>query len=185
MARDYFINGPAMVTVKGNVNSSIANVQQLGLSQDPIRLSPRFNHMDIKVDAWASMPPEQQYMLADVSISMNLVHVDVPFLQTCMNLSMGGTSTYGTLVGAGTRMGGNTGRFTATWNYISLCILSPVGNLPYRFYNCYLTGQPLEIPVGVERSVFNLNWRAVPYFTDPWNNGQGSNGVVLWDNTAD
>lgn len=60
--------------------------------------------------------------------------------------------------------------FTSTNRYISLSILSAKSinllnppNLVWRFPHCYLNSQPLEIPLGTERSLVRLSWRALPY----------------------
>ena len=186
MARAWYINGESMVQVKGPAGTLLANVQQLGLSDGPIRVQPKFIHKDIQVDAWGqTVPPEVQFMLAEVSISMNLVNVDVPVLQQCIQEAMGGALVYGQLARAGTLMGGNVVQYNANNHYISLGILSPVGGIPYRFITSYLTGQPLEIPLGTEKSVFQLNWRCIPWTLDPWQGGTGAQNYPLWDNNVD
>ena len=185
MARDYFINGECLVRVKGATNSTIANLSELGLADNPIRVSYEFKHSDIKVDAWGSVPPESQFMLAVANVSMTLVHIDRTVLDECVRLSMGGGSAVGVFPRAGTRMGGGGARFATTNNLIGLNLTSPVGSKPYRFLYSYLSAPPLEIPLGVEKSIFTLQWRVIPYTIDPWNNGLGAAGTALWDHTAD
>lgn len=185
MARDFYINGESMVTVKGRSDSAIGSLSQLGLSADPIVVTCNFQHQDINVDAWGKAPADVQWMLADAMISMTLVHFDMTVLRTCVLLSMGGASNEGQVGRAGTRMGGNYARFAAGNNYIGLNIASPVVALPWRFYFAYLANNPITFPLGTERSLVRLTWRAVPYVTDPWNGGLGATNAYIWDRTAD
>lgn len=189
MARDYFINGEHMVFVKGRADSAvIGTIQQLGLADSPIVVTPNFRHLDIAVDAWGGdqgPPPEIQCLLADVNVRMTLVHFDRAVIDECLRLSMGGPTAIGVLPRAGARMGNNTARFAAGNNFMGLNIASPVGGKPWRFYFSYLTGPPMEFPLGNRRSVVTMNWRVVPYTIDPWNNSLGAQGVVLWDHTLD
>lgn len=190
MARDFLINGETMVSVKGPQGSAIASISQLGLSLSPIRVTLDIRHRDIVLDAWGGeIPADTQFMLAAANIAMDLVHVDRDVLEACVKLSMGGAGGVGNLEGqlarAGQRMGGGLARFAAGNNYVGLNLSSPVLTLPYRFYFTYLTGTPLEIPLGTEKSIYSMNWRAIPYTQDPWNNGVGATGTFLYDNTLD
>lgn len=187
MARDFFINGETLVSVKGNTSSSISSLSELGLAEGPIRVTPDGKHMDINVNAWGNgeVPPEVQYFLSEVRIQMALVHVDTTVLRECVRLSMGGASAEGTLPHTGARMGNNAARFAAGNNFIGLNLSSPIGGLPWRFYYAYLTGPPIDWPLGTERSVIGLNWRVIPYTQDMYNGGNGSLGAVLWDHTND
>lgn len=189
MPRQYFINGESMITVKGTVSSPlIASVVQLGLTQDPIRIMEDFHHEDIRVDAYGKHnPPELQMFGSQALLSMNLVHYDPLVLQECIRLSMGGTNgaaSEGQQSRAGTLMGGNQPLYAALNNYISVNILSPEGGVPWLFYACYLANRPVEYPLGTERSVVQLNWRAIAYSVDPWNNGTGSAGVPVYAHTT-
>lgn len=186
MARDFFINGESMVSVKGAAGTSINPLIQLGLSDGPIRVSLDFRHRDIQVDAWGNeIPPEVQFMLAAATITMTLVHFDRDVLDVCVQESFGGAAAPGFLTRAGSRLGNNAARFAATNHYIGLNILSPVAAKPWRFYFTYLTGTPVEFPLGTEKSLVQLTWRAIPYTQDPWNGGLGALGSPLWDYTLD
>lgn len=185
MARDFFINGETMVAVKGNANSGFPGLTHLGLADGPIRVRLDFRHMDIQVDAWGGeIPADVQCKLAAATISMTLVHFDRNVLDDCLGQSMGGASV-GTVSRAGRRMGGGNARFALNNFYIGLNLLSPVGAKPWRFYYTYLTGPPMEFPLGTERSIVALNWRAIPYTTDPWGGGTGSTNAILWDHDTD
>lgn len=186
MARTFFVNGESMVTVRGNSSSSIGSTTQLGLSDGPIRISIEFRHKDIQVDAFGGeIPPDVQWMLAAASISMTLVHYDVNVLQSCIQESMASSSSEGTMSRAGDLMGGGNPLYSAGNSYIALGILSPVGNIPWRFYASYLTGNPITYPLGTEKSLVQMNWRAIPYAQDPWGGGTGAQGVILYDHGTD
>jgi len=187
MARDFQINGPCLVQVKGSSSSAIGTLQQLGLSDQPIVVSIIDRRLDIQVDAWGQVPPEVQFMNAEALVQMTLVHYDRTILNACVAESMAGANAgaVGTLPVTGARMGNNAARFAATNHYIGLNLTSPVGGLPYRFFYSFLTGPMAEVPVGAERSIVRLNWRVIPYTTDPYGNGAGAGGQALWDNTLD
>ena len=176
-----------MVGVKGNSGTSIASVTNLGLSMDAISVSPRFVQEDMMVDAYGGglIPADVQQFLADVTISMNLVHFDPDVLDVCIRETCGSQGiAAGTMNRTGARLGGGNARFAAGWHYVSLNITSPVAGKPFRFYNCYIV-QPFTWPMGTHKSPVVLTWRAIPYTTDPWGGGIGSFGQVLWDNTLD
>ena len=82
-------------------------------------------------------------------------------------------------------MGGGNPLYSAGNSYIALGILSPVGNIPWRFYASYLTGNPITYPLGTEKSLVQMNWRAIPYAQDPWGGGTGAQGVILYDHGTD
>lgn len=199
MARDFLIPGEAMVFVRGPASSSIAgNGNQLGLSEDQIRVAPKFKYKDINVNAWGSdqVPVDVQRFLAWVDISMNLVHFDRDFLDECKRLMMGGT-LIGRTGRTGSRIGAGLGRWVQGNNYIGIAISSPVVAKPWRFWYCHMTEDPVEYPIGTERSVVAVNFRAIPYTADPWGGGtetprtqpfttagQGSGEAVIWDHAA-
>jgi len=196
MARDFFINGETMVLVKGNVASAIPTLTQLGLCDSPVRITFNFKYKDINVDSWGNteVPTDVQCYLTDANIQTQLVHYDQPVLEACMNESLGSAVTIGTMQRTGTRMGNNAARFSAANSYIGLNLTSPVAGLPWRFWYAYMVGPPITIPLGTERSLTVVNWRAIPYTNDPWGGGTaqpgtaagtGSFGAVLFDRTLD
>lgn len=189
MARDFQINGETMVYVKGAANTAIANLTELGLAVDQVRITPNFRHLDIKVDAWGGSdgpPADVQWMLMDVMIQMTLVHFDYDVLEHCLQLSAGGpNAAFHTMTRAGARLGNNFARFEAGNRYIGLNLASPQGQRPWRFYFAYLASQPVTIPLGVERSLVPVTWRAIPYTQDPWGAGLGAEGNVIWDHVLD
>lgn len=194
MARDFEIPGPAMVFVKGRSDSAIGSLQQLGLSEGPIRVNLSSAYMDLHVNAHsaANIPVDTQWMLATANVSMNLIHFDSAILQACIMESMGGAPTFGKLGQGGQRLGNGLPRFHPAGgvagygnHYIGVNITAPVSALPYRFLFSYLTTQPFEFNMGTEKKIVVLNWRAIPYVQDPWNSGLGSYGVTLFDNTLD
>ena len=185
MARQYQVAGEGLVQVK---NAAIA-LAQLGLTDSSITIHFNFHHFDIHVDAWGGVqgpPPEIQLMLADVTISMSLVHFDAAVLNSCISESMGGAATVGTVQRAGSRMGNDVALQAANNRFIQLGISAPISGAPWRFFAAYLTNNPLIFPVGAERSVAVCNWRAIPYPPggDPYNSGSGAGGVAIWDRSA-
>lgn len=185
MSRDFFVNGETMVSVKGNVNTSIGSITQLGLSDTQIRITPDFRHRDLIVDSFGpEVPVDVQSFLASVAVNMTLVHFDRDVLDTCLRESLG-MSAIGAMPRAGTLLGSGDARFGGANKFIGLNLLSPVGNKPWRFYAAYLVGPPMEFPLGTEKSIVTLNWRCIPYAVDPWGGGTGSLNVLLWDHTLD
>lgn len=195
MARDFYINGESMVSVKGNVNTTISALTQLGLATDPITVTFDTRYKDMIVDAWGQfIPTDVQYFLSSVTIKMNLIHYDQAVLDVCLRESMGGIGVIGQTGRAGQRFGGNVGRFAAGNHYIGLNLLSPVQNKPFRFYYAYMIGPAEVLTLGTEKSIASVTWRAVPYTNDPWGGGSaqpttspstGALGAVIWDNTLD
>lgn len=195
MARDIFVNGETMVLVKGPADSpTLSATQQLGLADGGIRVRLNSNHLDVNADAWGRAPFEIQYLLSDVTITMPLVHFDRTFLDECLRLSMGGgQGAVGRTSRAGRRMGGNVPQFAVGNSFIGLILSSPVGEKPWRFWYTYLAGSPMEFPLGNERSVVQLTWRAVPYTNDPWGGGSaqpstvagaGADEAIIWDHAS-
>ena len=198
MGRDFFIPGEAMVTVKGNAATLIASTQQLGLAEKQIQIAPSWRHEDLIVDAWGMKPVDVQWMMSDVRITMDLIHFDSVVLSACITEAMGGILlTEGQVNRAGQRMGNNLPQYSTSAipsqgnHYISLNILTPaIGEaLNWWFPYCYLSEPPFTFPLGTEKSVVRLNWRAIIYTTDPWGGGlaqpattpgTGSAGAVLW-----
>lgn len=185
-----------MITVKGSSSAPLINtLQQLGLAASQIRISFDFKHSDVNADAWGKEPFEIQFMLAEANITMDLIHFDMPVLQDCLRESQGGAAgqaAEGTTPRAGARLGNNAARFAATNHFIGLNISCPVGGggvagsvLPWCFYFAYLTGPPVQIPLGTEKSILQCNWRAIPYTTDPWGSGSGAQGNVWFTHVLD
>lgn len=188
MARDFVISGPALVRVKGNSGSAIPVATDLGLSDGPIQVQVTYKHTDLFVNAFGGangVPPDIQWMGAEMLIPMTLVHFDEAVLQECMRLSMADSAGEGIMKRAGRRMGNNLPRFSPGNSYISVSITSPDLGLPWRFLTCYLAGNPLQFPLGVERTGAMLNWRAIPYAIDPYGGGTGMENVVLYDHQLD
>lgn len=166
MAMAIFVNGPTLVTVNGS---------ELGLSDSSIQITLSTDQQDVIVDAWGGVN-DVQAMFSEASISMTLVHFDYSVLQTAILQSMG-ASAFGQLPVAGTLLGSNS-------KFMSLRMTSPTQSVPWTFPTAYLKDQPLVIGLGTEKSIATLKWRAIPtYDSSPYNNGQGTAGVVLWTNT--
>lgn len=186
MARDFFINGPCLVRVKGNVNSGFSSLTELGLSEGDVTVTPNTRHRDINVNAWGpEIPADLQFFLADLHVSMVLVHFDRTVLDLVYNESVGGPSAIGQMGRAGQRMGANSLRFAPNNHYIGLNLTSPDGGVPWRFFFAYMTGPPFSMPLGTERSLVPVSFRVIPYTLDPYNNGLGATNYPLWDYSQD
>ena len=191
MARSLHVPGEAMVAVRGASDSSISARINLGLAASELKITPVFKKLDVNVNAWGDAPVDVQHMLDEVRISMDLVHFDRDVLDELIRLSMGGGSAViGEVNRAGTLLGNNTARFAAGNRYVSMYISSPVSNKPWRFFYAYLADNPVDFPVGVQRSIVNCNFRAIPYTNDPWGGGTaqpntvagtGALRAVIWD----
>lgn len=188
----------------------------LGLAQDSITVAPTFFHDDVKVDDFGPhVPADVQQQLAWVDVSMTLVHADYDVMDVCWNESLGGGMPPDSVVTA--RVAGAymapTGRLLSRfrnrlwsgWHYIGLNLSSPELRTPWRFYQSYLTGQPVRYPMGTEVAAVQLNWRCIPY-CQPWLSGgtagtsgaitvdgqvyfprrqMQSSGIAIWDRTGD
>lgn len=204
MGRDFVVNGETLVRVKGGshtgsyLSGGISVNTDLGLAVDSIRVIPKFVRKDIYVDDFGpDIPAEVLFMLGECTIQMGLVHYDPVILNTCVAEGMaggGGGNLDGVMAPAGTPMGALIPVFSSGCHYVSLNLLSPQLNLPWRFRACYLNDPPFNLPLGTEKSIPMLNWRAIPYTapqtaslsTSP---GAGpsppgeliSSGIQLWD----
>lgn len=139
-------------------------------------------------------PPDVQTALADVTVTMTLIHFDQQILRACIQEALGG-GTEGVMNGSMIPLGSGWPLFNANCHFISLNVLSPVGNVPWRFRASYMTGLPLEIPLGTKASVVQIAFRAIPYVpgtvpsTNPnivnINSEIRAKGTVLWDHNSD
>ena len=166
MARAIFVNGPTLVTANGN---------ELGLADAPITVSLTIDHEDVKADAWGNGTFDVQFMSAEMTVSMNLIHFDRTVLDTCVANAMA-TANIGQLAGGGSLLRG-------TGSLISLRLTSPIAAKPWTFPNAFLHQAPMRFPLGTSKSVVQLNWRVIPSIADPYNGGAGSAGFVLWSYT--
>lgn len=189
MTRGYYVNGETMVKVKGRSDSTIANLSELGLTDHSIRIGIQNHRLKIRVDTMGDAPPESQFMGASASVTTVLVHFDSDILDFCIQEGWGSSPAFGQLGHAGSLMGNNKARFAPGGvdgnHFIGLNIISARSMRPWRFYFTTLADNPIEFPIGTERSLVTVNWDALPYSTDPWNNGNGSYGIPIWDHTAD
>jgi len=194
MSRDFQIFGSFMVEVSGGW---IDPRTSLGLTVDPVRVVPRYNHKDIYTnDFGPDVPVETLWNMAEAYVFMNLVHYDSEVLEKCMRAAMGGggnpdpsdgESIDGFMAQAGRPMGFGRALGSAACQYTTLYLTpySGASILPYRFYACYLNSQPLEIPLGSERTVVRLNWRVIPYQQLTSAEVKSEGGVRLWDRSGE
>lgn len=189
MGRNYYVNGETMMKVKGRSDSSIGSLSDLGLNADSVVVQVMNMRLDIIVDAYGKAPPETQFMGAFAECTHTLVHFDRSVLNTCIQEGWGSSPALGQLGHAGSLMGNGLARFAAGGvngnHFIGLNIISALGADPWRFLHAVLAESPVTFPLGTERSLVGLRWKSVPYSIDPWNNGNGSYSVPIWDHTAD
>lgn len=195
MSRQYHITGEHMVYVQNqklvelfnnpfensNVVLTPTDFFELGLTQDSTNITLNFAHQDVYTDDYSPGAPAEILtgMFRDAIIDMTLVHYDDAVLETCLNLSIGAT-TFGASGRPGTPMGKWKGVLEDGCLFTTLYLqpairfeISVLGvrdqqELPWRFFFAYLTGSA-RYPIGTEKSLVQLQWRAVPYYkpTDP------------------
>lgn len=181
MSHDFSIFGEALVQVEGGSLS----LNELGYCSEPIKVAPRFAYKDVFTDDFPDVPSNRLWMLAETKITMTLVYYDETTLEAVILAAMVGNANGQalTMAGAGTPMGvGILG--DPTNSLITLTISSNNGPQPYIFDACHLAERPVEIPLGIERSLVQLTWSSIPYFNSPYGI-QGSEDLasansVLW-----
>ncbi len=207
MARDFRTNGETLALVKlgahiiptplGAANGGSA-LFELGLASEAISVTPRYVHQDVVPDDFGpNIPAEVLWMLSDLDIRIPFIHYDQDVLEACWIESMGangGTFPLGTLPPAGLPLAGYTQLQASGNHFMSLNLTSPVLGRPWRFRACYMTGPPVQIPLGTDTTVALTNWRAIPYRAptlgtivsgfSPYTEITSS-GVPLFDRTLD
>lgn len=150
MSRTIYVNGNTLVTADGS---------ELGLAESSVGITITPKHLEVKISTFGEVAADVQAMLAEAEIDMTLSQFDPAVVETCLNKSMGVSSlgimpVAGVLLGAGNKL-------------ISLRIASPTGGRPWTFPSCYMTGNPISWPLGNERSLLKLTFKAIPYTSDP------------------
>lgn len=207
MSRDFVINGECLALLKFGAhvlgtslatNNGNSALFELGLTSDSIKITPNYAHRDVLTDSFGpDMPAEVHWQLADVTIALRLIHYDKRVLQASLVESTGyngGIFTDGTLPPAGSPLGNYVAPLASGCFYQSLNLTSPVLGQPWRFRTCYQNGPPVMIPIGTEKTIAEVNFRAVPYrapVLGTLRSGYSpyteliSSGVVLFDHTLD
>lgn len=183
MARSWFIFGETLVKVNGSTGGfldqalqTLTNTWELGLSVDPIRVTPRFVQQGIHCDDFGpDIPADIIQYLADATIHMRLVHYDPVVLARCVSESLAtlvvnqNIPNDGTLGPAGQPLGAGVQWGTPGNRYIQLNLYgaqpspgSVLGNF-LQFPTAILAEQPIEYPLGTEKSIVALTWKAIPY----------------------
>jgi len=185
MPREFFVPGEIMVYVKGNGAlalsgaTSIGQFHELGLAPEQIRITPNFRHRDLYADAFGpDIPPEVVWQLSDVHLRISLVHYDHFVLDAMLAESMGGlrdtfdpvgpgspTLAAGILAPHGRPLGKLKPLYASGNNFFGLMLDGgqALSGRPWRFPACYLTGPPVELPLGTQVSIPVLSVRAIPY----------------------
>jgi len=201
MARDFYINGPALVQIWGGEHLGEDTpgfvLSDLGLTAGPVRVSVDFRRADVFVDDYGpDVPADVLTRLATAAVRMELIHFDRTALDVCMREATGGTTAAnvgaGTMAPAGTLMGGYKPIHASGNHFITVYVTSPELVVPWRFPACQLAESPLEWPIGATASAVALTWRAIPYQIPLLTGGATSgnpnysgeivsSGAVLWD----
>lgn len=185
MPRAFQINGESLVVVTGPAGSAIAVPTQLGLSSDAVRVTMYEVSEEVHVDAYGKgNPVDEQVFGGWARIEMNMVHFSQLTLAECVRLAFPGALVEGSLGSAGRLRGNQVPVGNAFSSFITLNIASPRESLPYNFLTAWLAEQPYMMPLGTERSIARLIWKANAYSVDPWNGGAGSLGAVLYNRVA-
>ncbi len=218
MPRSFTVPGECMVSVKGGEQMSggpIAVLSELGLASDSITVTPTYYHKDVLVDDFGpNVPADLQQYLAEVRVSMTLIHFDPSVLDLCANEALGGgdsqfvvnTRPAGEILApTGRLLGRFRNRFWSGWHYVGLNLSATDLATGWRFFQATLTGQPFIYPMGTEAAGVRLEWRCLPYCS-PWLSGgtlgrsgaiqvgdivwhprneMQSSGATIWDRGAD
>lgn len=186
MSRTFLINGESIVyTTFGESVESIqeatptspgGQTYELGLAEGPIRVIFSPQYQEVYTDnIGPKVPVDLLTQNVAVFISMVLVHYDPFVLDACIQEGLGGqaagilTTPAGlynnllTVQNAGIQIGGGFPVGTPFNHYIGLAITSNAFGKPYYFPATYLTGNPLVIPLGTEKSLADVQFRSIPY----------------------
>lgn len=194
--RGYVVYGEFIVYVSGgNIPNEDGRTDlkvELGLTADPVRILPRYNHRDVYTDDFGpDTPVETLWNMGEAALLMTLVHYNPTALSFCMSSAMGGPLNFpvggvdGFMAPGGTAMGRGRALGVTGNSYMTVYLQPAQNNFePYRFLACYLDSKPLEIPYGTERTLARLNWRVIPYQQLTTAELSSAAGVTLWDHST-
>ncbi len=187
--RDYHIPGPSIIKVKGSTSNLgltglsipgqeastatepiLKTAVELGLCTHDIEIKPRFIHKDVVADDFGpEVAADLMWLLADVSLTMQLIHYDDQVLDALVHEASGRSETLGRvgrgyIAGAGTLMGSIFPPFDPKSRYVVLFIQPSTSSeeLPYRFIKATLADRPFVMPYGVDSKKVQLQWRVIP-----------------------
>lgn len=183
MSRRYIIYEECMVMVKIGASTPV----ELGLTSEPIHIAERLYHHDINIDDFGpNIPAAVLTMGGDVTIRMTLVHYDPDVMDDCIAQAKGRSDGFPGVLGAvGTPIFSRPRGLGIRLNLI------PLKEKPWRFFSAHLDGNPLEIPIGTERTLLAANWRALPNKSADFIEYRGNVGeirsaeAIIWDNGID
>lgn len=181
------------VTIPGLVPTPF--LYELGLPEGKIIISPKLIHKDVVIDEFGpDSAADVRTLCHEVKVDMTLIHYDQWVLDTVKAESMGGGQVAGgfagTLPPAGHTLGRGLAPGSSGCHFMSLSLFPTIfGGVPWRFPTAYLTSDPLEIPIGTEKSMVRLVWRGIAYTqydgNAPGDNELPTSGLVLWDHGVD
>jgi hypothetical protein len=139
-----------------------------------VRWRPRIHREPIYIDSTGhKIPYAHSYQGEDGLVIAHLGVIDTAVLAKIMAVKI--NSTPGVMIDIGTILEGLTGANAAAHR---LAVLSPQGNTPLDFPSAFLLGEPTEINLGTDFSIFRLTW----YYYLPGQPGS-QNGRILYDRT--
>jgi hypothetical protein len=177
----------------------LTNKVELGLCLHEVHVGLQFKHKELSCDDFGpTIPAEVMYNLASATIALRLCHWDISVVNRCWSEACGGNAFPGDVLGmngvlqnAGTlppnglTLGRGRQPMASGNHYVSLNILSPQLQYPFRFPFTYITGDPPSVwPMGTEKSILDVTFRAIPYVPPLTPGGTpqelSSSGAVLW-----
>jgi hypothetical protein len=182
MGRAYQVFGEAMVLVRfaygvpypdgTDPEFTGPNVWQLGLTEDPITITPSFYYTDINIDSFGPhVPADVLSQIADVTIEFNLVHYDPQGIALYQREGLAGGSagfmdmdTQGTMNFAGVPLGKGLPLYSQNNRFVGLEFQNlSIGSSPLTFPATYLMEPPVKYKIGPMRTIFECKARAIPY----------------------
>lgn len=178
MSRDFQIQGPAIVRVRGGEHWSggaMGSLTELGMCSEPIKIElVRFYRRIGADDFGPNASVDTMWNLGECVVRMKLIHFDPFVLRDCLSDSMAGGGDL-TQIGvrfpgvdlraAGSLLGNGLPRLASGNYYVSVNVSSPndFNANQWRFFTCYLSEQPVIHKIGCEANVAELVWKAIPY----------------------
>lgn len=187
MARQYHVTGEHMVYVRnwympGARNTTDASSEEevffveLGMTSESTQITVNYGQTDVYTDDYVPGAPAEVLtgMYRDAFISMTLVHFDEDVLNMCIANAAGSSDA---------ALQGSPGVPMGRWKdvteegcfYVELYLQPAIRfgleqglvtarqEKPWKFFHAYLQGN-WTYPIGAEKSLVKLQWRAVPYY---------------------
>lgn len=107
----------------GGRGKTLHLVNELGLTDGPIKISLIGHHEDMRADSFGpKAAPDVMYNYGEAKIDMTLIHYNPSLLELCYNESMGGMQTNLGLTPPGTPLGKGNLLYASGCNYLGLTL---------------------------------------------------------------